>query len=139
MWEAEHGPTGGDEINRLEPGRNYGWPIISNGTDTGDRIKGTAHAGMESPIVFWTPAIAPSAIEFYTGNRFPSWKNQLFVTALGGQQLRRLETDGDRVTHQEMLFKDQGRVRDVITGPDGLLYIAFNSPGRIGRLVPVER
>jgi glucose/arabinose dehydrogenase len=138
LWEAEHGPNGGDEINRIEAGRNYGWPVISNGTDEGGRIKGTSRDGMESPLVFWTPAIAPSAIEFYTGDHFPQWKNSLFVTALGGQQLRRLETDGDKVTHQEILFQDQGRVRDVTMGPDGLLYIAFNSPGRIARLVPVS-
>lgn len=138
LWETEHGPTGGDEVNRIEPGHNYGWPIISNGTDEGGRIKGTARDGMDSPLAFWTPAIAPSAIEFYTGADFPSWKNSLFVAALGGQQLRRLETDGDRVTHQEVLFKDQGRVRDVTMGPDGVLYLALNAPGRIARLVPVS-
>jgi aldose sugar dehydrogenase len=136
LWESEHGPTDGDELNRIEPGRNYGWPIISNGKDRRAPIEGTHKVGMESPIVFWTPAIAPSGIEFYTSDRFPRWKNHLFVACLGGEQLRRIETDGDRVTHQEILFKDFGRVRDVTTGPDGYLYIAFNAPGRIARLVP---
>jgi glucose/arabinose dehydrogenase/galactose mutarotase-like enzyme len=138
LWESEHGPTNGDEINRIEPGHNYGWPVISNGTDRRAKIEGTSRAGMEPPIVFWTPSIAPSAIEFYTGDRFPRWKNHLFVTGLGGEQLRRLETDGDRVVHQEILFKGLGRVRDVTTGPDGYLYVAFNGPGRIARLVPTS-
>lgn len=136
LWESEHGPIDGDELNRIEPGRNYGWPIISNGRDHRAHIVGTSRPGMESPIVSWTPAIAPSAIEFYTGDRFSRWKNHLFVTALGGEQLRRIETDGDRVTHQEIIVRDCGRVRDVTTGPDGYLYIAFNAPGRIARLVP---
>ena len=86
----------------------------------------------------WSPGIAPSAIEFYAGARFPGWKNSLFVGGLVGRQLRRIETDGDRVTHQEIIFTDQGRVRDVTTGPDGLIYLALNAPGRIARLVPVE-
>lgn len=136
MWATEHGPDNGDELNRIEPGHNYGWPTISMGTDRRAPIQGTAREGMESPIAWWTPAIAPSGIEFYSANKFPQWKNNLFVAALAGQQLRRIETDGDRVTHQEVLFKGMGRVRDVVTGPDGLLYIAFNSPGRIARLLP---
>lgn len=138
LWETEHGPTHGDELNIIEPGRNYGWPIISNGTERRFKIEGNAREGMESPIAYWTPAIAPSGIDFYTGDRFPAWKNSLFVTALGGLHLRRIELEGNHVAHQEVLFKEQGRVRDVVTGPDGLLYIAFNSPGRIARLVPVD-
>jgi len=136
LWESEHGPIGGDEINRIEPGKNYGWPVISEGTERG-RTFTKAHPGMERPIVSWTPAIAPSGIGFYNGDRFPQWKNDLFVAALGGQQLRRLRTQGDQVVHQEVLFRDMGRVRQVMTGPDGLIYVAFNSPGRIGRLTPV--
>ncbi len=138
LWATEHGPTNGDELNRIEPGHNYGWPTISNGTDRNAKIEGTARPGMESPVVFWTPAIAPSGIAFYTGDKFPAWRNHLFVTALAGQQLRRIETDGDRVTHQEVLFTGMGRVRAVATGPDGLLYVLFNSPGRVARLVPAD-
>jgi aldose sugar dehydrogenase len=137
LWESEHGPIGGDEINRIEPGKNYGWPVISEGREFG-RTFTTSHVGMERPVVSWTPAIAPSGIAFYTGDRFPKWKNDLFVAALGGQQLRRLRTDGDQVIHQEVLFRDLGRVRQVMTGPDGLLYVEFNAPGRIARLVPVK-
>lgn len=136
MWATEHGPDNGDELNRIEGGRNYGWPTISMGTDRRAPIQGTSREGMESPLAWWTPAIAPSGIEFYAGDKFPQWKNSLFVAALAGQQLRRIETDGDRVTHQEVLFKGMGRVRDVVTGPDGFLYVAFNGPGRIARLVP---
>ncbi len=138
LWETEHGPTGGDELNRIEPGRNYGWPIISNGTDRQARIEGTTRDGMEPPVRFWTPAIAPSGIGFYTGHRFPQWKNHLFVTALVKEALLRLELDGDKIVHEEVLFRGLGRVRDVTTGPDGLLYVSLEGPGRIMRLVPVD-
>lgn len=139
LWAAEHGPrAGGDELNRIEPGRNYGWPVISYGQpQIGEKIHGTEYPGMEQPVVHWTPTIAPSAVAFYTGDRFPKWKNHLLLTALSHQELRRIETDGDRVVHQEVLIKNEGRVRDVATGPDGLIYVAFNNPGRIARLVPV--
>jgi len=137
LWATEHGPTGGDEINVIDPGHNYGWPIVSSGIDSVLKFE-PFHPGMDSPLVTWTPAIAPSGIEFYTGEGFPCWKNNLFLACLGGQQLRRLETDGDRVTHQEILFKEFGRVRDVVTGPDGALYVAFNAPDRIARLTPLE-
>ena len=138
LWETEHGPTGGDELNRIEPGRNYGWPTISSGTDWVAKIEGTAREGMESPIKFWTPAIAPSGIGFYSGDRFPQWKNNLFVTALVKEALLRLELDGDNVVHEEVLFHGMGRVRDVTTGPDGLIYVSLEGPGRIMRLVPVD-
>lgn len=137
LWETEHGPMGGDEINVIDAGHNYGWPIVSSGRES-KRVFEAARAGMDSPLASWTPAIAPSGIEFYAGDRFPGWKNSLFVACLGGQQLRRIETDGDRVTHQEPLFKELGRVRDVVTGPDGLIYLAFNAPSRLARLVPVD-
>lgn len=135
LWESEHGPSGGDEVNRIEGGRNYGWPVVSSGTDR--RMQFLAEKpGMESPLAAWTPSVAPAGIEFYTGDKVPAWKNHLFVACLGGEQLKRLETDGDRVTYQEIVFKGLGRVRDVVTGPDGLLYLAMNTPGRIARLVP---
>jgi aldose sugar dehydrogenase len=135
LWESEHGPIGGDEINLIAPGNNYGWPVVSRGRERGRSFVGS-HEGMQDPVVFWTPAIAPSGIAFYTGDRFPRWKNNLFVAALGGQQLRRLEIEGEQVTHQEILFRDVGRIRHVVTGPDGLLYVLANAPGRIARLVP---
>lgn len=139
LWATEHGPRNGDELNRIEPGKNYGWPLASWGqVQFRETIGGTSHPGTEQPIVYWSPTIAPAAIEFSTSAKFPGWKNDLLVCGLFGRQLRRVVTDGDRVTRQEVLFADQGRVRDVTTGPDGLIYVALNAPGRIARLVPVE-
>jgi len=137
LWEAEHGPIGGDEVNRIEPGHNYGWPVTSQGTESGRTFLPSV-PGMDDPLAVWTPAIAPSGIRFYNGNVFPRWKNSLFVAALAGEQVRRLETDGDHVVHQEILFRGQGRARDVVIGPDGLIYILLNNPGRIVRLRPLE-
>lgn len=137
LWESEHGPSGGDEVNRIEGGRNYGWPVVSSGTDRRMQFL-PEKSGMESPLAAWTPSVAPAGIEFYTGDKVPAWKNNLFVACLGGEQLKRLETNGDHVTHEEIVFKGLGRVRDVVTGPDGLLYLAMNTPGRIARLVPDE-
>ena len=103
---------------------------------------------MEQPVVYYTPTIAPSGITFYTGNRYPAWKNNLFVSALAGQQLRRLEITGDKVTHQEVVFNQFGRVHDVIVGPDGYLYVTLQLPGRgladstpgmVARLMPVAQ
>lgn len=136
MWATEHGPTGGDELNRIDGGRNYGWPLISNGTDRRIGEFGPPRAGLELPLAHWSPSVAPAGIDFYTGDKFPRWKNHLFIGCLGGEQLKRIETDGDRVVQQEIVFKGMGRVRDVVTGPDGLIYLAMNTPGRIARLVP---
>lgn len=138
LWETEHGPINGDELNRIEPGRNYGWPIVSRGTDIGRTFVPT-RAGLVDPVAFWSPSIAPSGITFYTGDRYPGWKNQLLVAGLIGRQLRRIEIEGNRVVHQEVLFKGIERTRAVTTGPDGLLYIAGNgTPGRIARLIPIN-
>jgi glucose/arabinose dehydrogenase/galactose mutarotase-like enzyme len=137
LWETEHGPTGGDELNLLEAGHNYGWPIVSSGTHA-ERIFAATRAGMDDPVVFWTPSMAPSGIHFYKAARFPRWRDSLFVGCLAGQQLRRIETEGTRVTHQETLFRELGRVRHVTTGPEGLLYVAFNAPDRIARISPIE-
>ena len=139
LWSSEHGPRGGDELNVIGKGKNYGWPAITyginyDGTPITDR---TAQEGMEQPVTYWTPTIAPSGIAFYTGDRFPRWKNDLFVATLLGQHLRRLTLDGHRVKSEEVLFKGLGRVRHVATGPDGLLYVILNDPGRIVRLVPL--
>lgn len=148
LWESEHGPSGGDEINIIEKGHNYGWGIASKGLQGG--ITKTSEAGMDDPIVYYTPAIAPAGITFYTGNRYPGWKNtSLLVGGLVGQQLRRLEINGEKVVKQEVLFAQFGRVRDIVQGPDGYLYVALQSPtggqgvplsaatpGMIVRLVP---
>jgi aldose sugar dehydrogenase len=145
LWESEHGPMGGDELNVLDAGHNYGWPVISHGLEPG--VTETAHEGMEAPVVYWNPTIAPSGIHFYTGTRYPRWRNDLFVTGLGGTALRRLEVKGRSVTHQEVVFDRYGRVRDVVTGPDGLLYVALqlpgpkpfsSTPGVVVRLLPID-
>jgi glucose/arabinose dehydrogenase len=132
MWATEHGPTGGDELNRIERGHNYGWPLVTSGKMFPARPSPATPVdttAFDAPITAWSPSIGPGGIAFYTGDRFPNWKHHLFVTGLAGEALRRLETDGDRVVHEEIVFKGFGRVRDVITGPDGLLYIALNVPG----------
>jgi glucose/arabinose dehydrogenase len=140
LWASEHGPRGGDELNRIERGRNYGWPVVTFGINyDGTPISArTEQEGMEPPVVQWTPSLAVCGIAFYTGERFPGWKNDLFVGGLVGKQLRRLVIENGRVTHQEILFRGLGRVRDVVNGPDGYLYVALNQPGRIVRLVPAH-
>jgi len=144
LWATEHGPRGGDELNLIERGRNYGWPVVSHGLESG--ITASERQGMESPIVYWTPTIAPAGIAFSGAKEYPGWPHHLFVSALGGQQLRRLEVSGRAVTKQEIVFNEYGRVRDVIVGPDGLLYVALSlpgartidtTPGAIVRLVPI--
>ena len=151
LWETEHGPTGGDEINVIDKGANYGWGVVSMGLEPG--ITHQHEAGMVDPITFYTPTIAPSGITFYTGTRYPAWKNNLFVAALAGQELLRIETKGRTIVAQEPLFKEYGRVRDVKTGPDGLLYVLLQNPtgsgtglalsaatsGMVIKLVPVSR
>jgi aldose sugar dehydrogenase len=139
VWEVEHGPRGGDELNIIRAGHNYGWPIITygmnyNGTPWDGGI--TAKDGLDQPLTYWTPSLAVSSLAFYRGDKFPQWKGQLLVGSLAFQELRRLELTGEKVTHQEVLFKDVGRIRDMLVGPDGYVYIAFNQPDRIARLVP---
>jgi aldose sugar dehydrogenase len=140
LWEAEHGPRGGDELNILHPGHNYGWPVITYGMNyDGTPMTGhLAQDGMEQPVNYWVPSIATSPLTFYTGSRFPQWKNNLFVGSLAAQELLRLVIDSDKVVHQEILFKGIGRVRDIVNGPDGDLYVVLNQPDRIERIVPSE-
>jgi glucose/arabinose dehydrogenase len=142
FWMHEHGAQGGDEINTPEPGKNYGWPVITHGIDyNGSPIgEGRAKAGMEPPRYFWVPSIAPSGMAFYTGDAFPKWKGNLFVGSLKFGRLVRLELDSMRVTHEERLLKEIGaRVRDVRVGPDGLLYVLTDeSNGRLLRLEPLR-
>jgi aldose sugar dehydrogenase len=144
LWETEHGPKGGDELNLIEPGRNYGWAVITNGVQPG--ITKTAQKGMEPPVVFWTPTFAPSGMTFYAGTRYPRWRGSLFLCGLGSQQLRRIELNGDHVAHQEVVLNQFGRVRDVAVGPDGYLYLALqtagerlsdSTPGSVVRLIPL--
>ena len=140
LWMHEHGPRGGDEINIPEAGRNYGWPVIGYGIDySGAKIHAsTQKAGMEQPIKYWVPSIAPSGMAFYTGDLFPAWRGSLFVGALAGQALVRLEVDGEKVGNEERLLQDlRERIRDVRVGPDGALWLLTDSSnGRILRVTP---
>jgi glucose/arabinose dehydrogenase len=140
LWDAEHGPRGGDELNRVERGKNYGWPVITYGMnyDGTPITELTAKEGMEQPVHYWVPSIAVCAIDFYRGERFPRWQNDLLVSSLASEDLRRLRIEGGRVTKQEVLLQGIGRVRDVVAGPDGLVYLALNTPDRVVRLVPAE-
>ena len=140
LWTIEHGARGGDEINIPEAGKNYGWPVISYGRNY-DFTKigvGTHKDGMEQPLYYWDPSIAPSGAVFYTGDRFPEWKGNLFVGALAGQALHRLVLDGEKVVGEEKLLADLGeRIRDVRSGPDGALWLLTDNPqGRVLRVVP---
>lgn len=140
LWTVEHGARGGDEINRPLPGRNYGWPVISYGRHySGFSIgEGKVKEGMEQPIFYWDPSIAPSSLAYYSGDKFPNWKGNLFVGALSGQTLSRLEMKDHKVVREERLFEDElGRIRDVRQGPDGFLYILIDQDdGRILRILP---
>jgi aldose sugar dehydrogenase len=138
IWTTEHGPKGGDELNILKKGANYGWPVITYGIDyNGDIItEKTAQEGMEQPVTYWTPSIAVSAVDFCTSPLFPEWKNNLLVGALAFQELRRLVLDGSKVAEQELLLKGIGRVRDVKFGPDGALYVLTNGPDEVLRITP---
>ena len=141
LWSAEHGPLGGDEINLVEAGNNYGWPIITYGKNyTGTPITDIVRKeGMEQPVVYWTPSTAVCAIDFYHGELFPKWNNKLLVGALKFQDVRLLNIEDGRVMHEEIILKNFGRVRDVVCGPDGAIYVVLNTPGTILRLVPVKR
>ena len=162
IWESEHGPQGGDEINRIERGANYGWPLISYGTNyDGTNIDGTLPAedglqnmskmkatlnaggltampGMRQPVYYWDPVIAPSGMTFYDGKLMPEWKNNLFVAGLAGQHVARLILNGNRVVGEERLLLDQHqRMRDVKEGPDGALWVITDDPdGRLIRVAP---
>jgi glucose/arabinose dehydrogenase len=141
LWTHEHGPQGGDEINVIRPGTNYGWPVITYGVNygTGTKIgEGTHKEGMAQPLYYWVPSIAPSGMAFYTGDRFPGWKGNLFVGALRDEMLVRLVLDGEKVVREERLLKGVlGRIRDVRNGPDGYLYLLTDeSRGVLARLEP---
>jgi glucose/arabinose dehydrogenase len=135
VWEVEHGPRGGDELNILQASGNYGWPVVTRGIGiSGPPITSTIVGAMEDPIYEWTPSITPSALEFYTGKKFSAWHQNLLVSSLIYQDLRRLVLDGQKVVYEEVLFRGLGRVRDVAIGPDGDIYVVLNEPDRIARV-----
>lgn len=142
VWVHEHGARGGDEVNVIKRGANYGWPRISYGRHyDGSKIGiGSSAPGMEQPLIYWDPSIAPSGMAVYTGNAFPSWRGDIFVGALAGRHLRRLERDGEAIVSQEVLLDNRvGRIRDVRQGPDGKLYILTDERnGSLYRLEPLE-
>jgi len=139
LWVHEHGPRGGDEINLPLVGRNYGWPVITYGREySGPAIgEGTEKAGMEQPVHYWVPSIAPSGMAFHSGNGYPAWKGQLFVGALAARQLVRLAVDPDGSIRSEERIAIDGRVRDVREGPDGALYLLTDEDaGQLLRVIP---
>ncbi len=136
LWEAEHGPRGGDEVNIILRGHNYGWPVITYGKNYSGTIisKLTHHEGMDQPVFHWTPSIAVCGIAFYDGSQFPEWKNNLLATSLKYERLHRVELDGMNMVKDEIIFEAESRVRDVEVGPDGIIYVALEDPGRIVKL-----
>jgi glucose/arabinose dehydrogenase len=141
LWEVEHGTRGGDEVNVAKKGKDYGWPTIAYGIEyRGATITGgiQQQAGMEQPIYYWDPNIAPSGMTFYTGDLFPAWKGNVFVGALAGTALVRLTVDGEKVTGEERLLRDRKqRIRDVNQGPDGALYLLTDGPkGSLLKITP---
>ncbi len=140
LWAAEHGPKGGDELNLVRRGLNYGWPVVTYGINyDGTPITDQTHAdGMEQPQTYWVPSIAVCGMDFYTGKPFVNWQNDLLVTSLRFNRLHRLRLAGTKVVHEEIVYQGESRMRDVQTGPDGAVYLAVEDPGRVLRLVPVE-
>lgn len=145
IWSTEHGPQGGDELNRILPGLNYGWPVVGYGVNYGSGTtihEGTTREEMESPTHFWIPSIATSGLMIYAGDRFPAWKGNIFAGGLAGERLVRLTMDGRVVTNEETLIQRIGRIRDVREGPDGFIYIAIDGrggdPTSIVRLEPAN-
>ena len=138
LWTTEHGPMGGDELNLIKSGKNYGWPEITyginyNGTIITDEKR---REGMEQPALYWRPSIAVCGLDFYSGDLFKKWENKLLVGALKYEEVRLLDIEEDRVMHDEVILKGAGRVRDVSTGPDGAIYVVLNEPGSVLRLTP---
>ncbi|MFD3001784.1 PQQ-dependent sugar dehydrogenase [Pontibacter toksunensis] len=140
MWAHEHGPKGGDEVNILEKGANYGWPVVTYGIDYNGSIISNEQRkeGIKDPIHYWVPSIAPSGMAFVTGNRYKGWEGDLLSGSMSFKFLSRAKVEGNQIVGEERLLKDIGRVRDVKMSPDGYVYIAVERPGAIFRLVPVD-
>jgi len=141
LWSTEHGPRGGDELNRILPGRNYGWPVVTHGMNyNGTPITAeTERAGLESPFWHWTPSIAVCGMAFVSGDRFTAWKGDLLVGGLRAEVVERIRLGADDLEQREVILQGQGRVRDVRCGPDGLLYLILEGRGsRLVRLTPVD-
>lgn len=143
LWSTEHGPRGGDELNVIRPGLNYGWPVITygmnyDGTPWTDK---TSMPGMEQPVHYWLPSIATAGIDFYEGDAFPEWTGNLLATGMSAEEIQRLVIEDGKLVASETILKKQGRVRDVASGPDGLIYVALNARdpnrGELHRLIPV--
>ena len=140
IWTDEHGPKGGDEINVIEAGKNYGWPVISFGINYNGTVftTDTAKAGMEQPLHYWVPSIAPCGMTFVTGDRYPDWKNNILTGSLRFEYLHRCVLKDNKVVHEEKLLQNVGRVRNVEMSPDGFIYVAIEKPGKILKLIPVD-
>ena len=137
LWLAEMGPRGGDEINLIQKEANYGWPEATYGSEYyGPKIGEKTIPGMKEPVVFWVPSISPSALAFYTGEKFPHWKGNIFLANLSGSHIRRLVLKDKEVVKQEVLLEDMARFRNLRSGPDGFLYLSTDD-GKIGRLIPL--
>ena len=138
LWTSDHGPMGGDELNIVKAGANYGWPVITYGKNYNGSVitELTRKEGMEQPVFYWRPSTAVCAIDFCRGDLFPKWENKLLVGALKYQDLRLLDIVDGRVLHEEIILKGAGRVRDVVCGPDGAVYVVLNDPGTLLRLTP---
>lgn len=140
LWATEHGPQGGDELNRIVAGANYGWPVVGFGVNYGSGTvihEGTMREGWENPAYVWVPSIGTSGLMLYTGHRFPAWRGSLFAGGLSGEVVYRLTLDGDRVVRHETLLEGMGRVRDIREGPDGYIYVALER--RDGEPTPIVR
>ena len=140
VWITEHGPMGGDELNLVGAGNNYGWPVVTYGINYDGRIISelTKKEGMTLPVFYWRPSIAVCGIDFYRGDLFKRWQNDLILGALKYEEVRILDIEEDRVLHEEIILKNWGRVRDVACGPDGAIYVVLNKPGKVLRMTPVE-
>jgi glucose/arabinose dehydrogenase len=140
IYSTEHGPRGGDELNLIQPGRNYGWPVITYGMNYNGTpmVAITEKEGMEQPLVHWTPSIAACGLDIVTGDRFPKWQHDLLAGGLAQQEVRRIRVTDGKVVAQEIILKNIGRVRDVAVGPDGLVYVILNDPDRLVRLAPAD-
>lgn len=139
LWEGEHGPKGGDEINRIQPGKNYGWPVITYGVEYGGQPIGDAiqkQNGMKQPVYYWDPVIAPGGMTFYKGSRVPEWQNNLFLSALGATHIARLVIENNAVVAEERLFESENqRFRDITQAPNGVLYAITDS----GKLYKIDK